>query len=113
MIPGRVYLKDVLRHFWLLAESGLNFFKGFKSSRIITRRECRLPLNQRFSKRLDVLLPALLQRDTCQGRRNQKGAQSISNPRGIGRASFSADRPFQTNVEASTQKSTAGGRIQE
>ena len=51
-------LKDALRHFRFLAESGLNFFEGFKSSRIITRCECSLPLNHHFSKRLDVLLSA-------------------------------------------------------
>ena len=51
-------LKDALRHFWFLTESGLNFFKGFKSSRIVTFRKCSLPLNQHFSKRLDVFLSA-------------------------------------------------------
>jgi hypothetical protein len=111
MIPGRVYLKDVFRYLQILAESGLNFFKGFKSSRIVTRCQCSLTLNQRFSKRLDVLLSALLQRGFCQRRHNQKDAQSTPNSRGIGRASFSADRPFPTNADVSIQKSTAGGRI--
>ena len=51
-------LKDAFQHFRFLAESGLNFFKGFKSSRIVTRRKCSLPLDHHFSKRLDVLLSA-------------------------------------------------------
>ena len=113
MIPGRVYSKDALQYLQILAESGLNFFKGFKSSRIVIRRKCSLPLDQHFYKRLDVLLSALLQKGFCQRRHNQKDAQSTPNSRGIGRASFSADRLLQTNVDASTQKSTAGVRIQE
>tara|TARA_B100000989_G_C19196658_1_gene325932 strand:+ start:328 stop:546 length:219 start_codon:yes stop_codon:yes gene_type:complete len=40
--------------------------------------------------------------------RQLKNAQSAPNSRGIGLASFSANRPLPINIDVSTQKSTAG-----